>query len=185
MNQSMQQKIDELKRALATAPQGNWTAHIPANQERYNPMVMNGKQAIAHLYGLGTNEQNAASARAIALLHEMAPAFIAAVEALDRLTEWGRDNTSPTDSNSPHALLIAAQAALRAFEPATPTPPATRQRFAIKNLYTEGFWTMPDGTRREFMSAEDAEAYAEQVRREWKETHHSEIDADESKVVPV
>ncbi len=32
--------------------------------------------------------------------------------ALEKLTEWGRTYTSPTDKNSPHALLIEAVAAL-------------------------------------------------------------------------
>jgi hypothetical protein len=34
------------------------------------------------------------------------------VIALERLTEWGREHTSPRDKNSPHALLVAAVAAL-------------------------------------------------------------------------
>lgn len=34
------------------------------------------------------------------------------LEALEALTEWARDNTSPADPNSPHALLIAAQEAI-------------------------------------------------------------------------
>jgi hypothetical protein len=34
------------------------------------------------------------------------------VRALRDLTEWGCENTSPRDTNSPHALLVAAHAAL-------------------------------------------------------------------------
>jgi hypothetical protein len=38
-----------------------------------------------------------------------APDLLAALEAL---TEWGRTHTSPTQANSPHALLIAAVEAI-------------------------------------------------------------------------
>jgi hypothetical protein len=31
------------------------------------------------------------------------------VKALRDLTDWGREHTSPTDANSPHDLLVAAQ----------------------------------------------------------------------------
>lgn len=30
------------------------------------------------------------------------------LEALRALLDWGRDNTSPVDANSPHALLVRA-----------------------------------------------------------------------------
>ena len=36
----------------------------------------------------------------------------ALLEALEALTTWGRDHTSPRDANSPHDLLIAAVAAI-------------------------------------------------------------------------
>jgi hypothetical protein len=38
-----------------------------------------------------------------------APDLLAALQAL---TDWGRDHTSPKDPNSPHALLVAARAAI-------------------------------------------------------------------------
>ena len=38
-----------------------------------------------------------------------APDLLAALQAL---TEWGCTHTSPRDANSPHALLIAARAAI-------------------------------------------------------------------------
>jgi hypothetical protein len=38
-----------------------------------------------------------------------APELLAALQAL---TDWGRDHTSPKDPNSPHALLVAASAAI-------------------------------------------------------------------------
>jgi hypothetical protein len=38
-----------------------------------------------------------------------APELLAALEAL---TDWGREHTSPRDDNSPHLLLIAAMEAL-------------------------------------------------------------------------
>jgi hypothetical protein len=42
-------------------------------------------------------------------LIEAAPRLLAALEAL---TEWAREHTSPRDENSPHALLIEAVAAI-------------------------------------------------------------------------
>ena len=40
--------------------------------------------------------------------------------ALEALTEWGRTYTSPLDSNSPHALLIAAVEAIAKAKGGTP-----------------------------------------------------------------
>lgn len=37
-------------------------------------------------------------------------------QALRGLLDWGRDHTSPRDANSPHDLLVAAAAALAAYE---------------------------------------------------------------------
>lgn len=37
-------------------------------------------------------------------------------KALEALLEWGREHTSPRDANSPHDLLVAAAAALAAYE---------------------------------------------------------------------
>jgi hypothetical protein len=45
----------------------------------------------------------------IARLIAAAPDLLAALQAL---TDWGRDHTSPKDPNSPHALLVAARAAI-------------------------------------------------------------------------
>lgn len=38
-------------------------------------------------------------------------------DALEALTEWGRNHTSPTDPNSPHELLVAAVEALEKARP--------------------------------------------------------------------
>ena len=48
-------------------------------------------------------------AKANARLLAAAPDLLAALCAL---TNWAREHTSPQDSNSPHELLIAAQAAI-------------------------------------------------------------------------
>jgi len=55
--------------------------------------------------GLHTDETAQANARLIAA----APDLLAALEAL---TDWGREHTSPRDDNSPHLLLIAAMEAI-------------------------------------------------------------------------
>lgn len=49
------------------------------------------------------------SAEENARLIAAAPDLLAALQAL---TDWGRDHTSPKDPNSPHALLVAARAAI-------------------------------------------------------------------------
>lgn len=54
---------------------------------------------------LRAKPETEANARLIAA----APDLLA---ALRDLLEWGRDNTSPRDDNSPHNLLIAAAAAI-------------------------------------------------------------------------
>ena len=46
-----------------------------------------------------------ANARLIAAAPEL-------LTALEELTDWGREHTSPRDENSPHRLLINARAAL-------------------------------------------------------------------------
>lgn len=51
--------------------------------------------------------------RTVALVYDVADASLLAsapelLKALEDLTNWGRDNTSPLDTNSPHTLLIAA-----------------------------------------------------------------------------
>lgn len=47
-------------------------------------------------------------------LRQASLAVLALHKALEALTEWGRDHTSPTDTNSPHKLLIVATEALEA-----------------------------------------------------------------------
>jgi hypothetical protein len=44
-----------------------------------------------------------------ARLFAAAPALLASLTAL---TDWAREHTSPTDANSPHALLVAGVAAI-------------------------------------------------------------------------
>lgn len=56
--------------------------------------------------GFTLNEQDAR-------LFSAAPELLATLKAL---TDWGRDHTSPRDENSPHALLVAAVAAIHAAE---------------------------------------------------------------------
>ena len=56
-------------------------------------------------------------ARANATIIAAAPDLLAALRAL---TDWGREFTSPTDANSPHALLVAACAAIARAEGITP-----------------------------------------------------------------
>ena len=46
-------------------------------------------------------------------LIQAAPSLLAALSAL---LEWGRDNTSPRDVNSPHLLLVAADVAIAMAE---------------------------------------------------------------------
>lgn len=52
-----------------------------------------------------TDEETKANGRLIAATPDL-------LEALRHLTEWGRENTSPRDPNSPHELLIVAVAAI-------------------------------------------------------------------------
>jgi hypothetical protein len=59
--------------------------------------------SIAHMYGVWNN------AHANEAVIVAAPDTTAALRAL---LDWARENTSPTDANSPHELLIAAAAAL-------------------------------------------------------------------------
>ena len=49
------------------------------------------------------------TARANACLIAAAPELLAALEAL---VDWGREHTSPSDANSPHALLADAAHAI-------------------------------------------------------------------------
>ena len=62
-------------------------------------------------------ERTADNQEANALLIAAAPELFAALRAL---TDWGREFTSPTDANSPHALLVAACAAIARAEGITP-----------------------------------------------------------------
>lgn len=41
-------------------------------------------------------------------------------DALAKLLNWGRDNTSPRDQNSPHPLLVEAKAALDEYAAKNP-----------------------------------------------------------------
>lgn len=41
------------------------------------------------------------------------PSYSDLMDALSALLDWGRENTSPIDSNTPHALLLVADAALQ------------------------------------------------------------------------
>lgn len=61
----------------------------------------NGHMQIAAFYG----PDAVANARLVAASPRLAAALLA-------LLEWGREHTSPTDANTPHALLIEAAAAL-------------------------------------------------------------------------
>lgn len=50
---------------------------------------------------------------------KVGPLFAAAPDmlaALQALSDWGREHTSPRDANSPHALLVAAAKAIAAAE---------------------------------------------------------------------
>ena len=64
---------------------------------------------IARTMGDNSDAQHEANAHLIAAAPDMLAALVA-------LLDWGREHTSPTDANSPHALLIdAAAAALKAM----------------------------------------------------------------------
>lgn len=69
-------------------------------------LVTSGGSDICRMDG-GPNDdsETLANARLIAAAPEL-------LDALRNLLDWGRDHTSPTQPNSPHALLVAAHAAI-------------------------------------------------------------------------
>jgi len=54
--------------------------------------------------------------------------------ALQALLDWGREHTSPRDANSPHHLLVAAQAAL-----APPVPTSKLWNVIGSVFFANGF----------------------------------------------
>jgi hypothetical protein len=72
---------------------------------------------------------------AVRTLAETAPRQSRLEEALRALLDWGRENTSPRDANSPHALLVAAMEALDDVTPRVDDERAARAwRYATKTM---------------------------------------------------
>ena len=78
---------------------GPWHWQRPISCDLSNTLMGDGRVV---LRCIDISQKNAAIVAA-------APDLLAALQAL---TDWGRDHTSPKDPNSPHALLVAARAAI-------------------------------------------------------------------------
>ncbi|MFZ4695068.1 MAG: hypothetical protein ACOYMV_08080 [Verrucomicrobiia bacterium] len=88
---------------------GPWTI-IPAAREGHAHMIEEpGGLRFISIGARNNWTEQEANARLIAA----APRTAAALRAL---LEWGRNHTSPTKANSPHALLVEAEGALAEVE---------------------------------------------------------------------
>jgi hypothetical protein len=92
--------------------------------------------------------------------------------ALAALLDWGRENTSPRDPNSPHALLVEAAAALEARKAAlcpNASAHALLRKSVAQRIFANHMYNLPSDIRHKLSQADLNERWADMVCR-WQDS---------------